>query len=53
MDNEQLIKEVIQWLITTKNTDMLDESDVNLIYNDYIASLGVNPEMDQVTVCEG
>jgi hypothetical protein len=34
MDNEQLIKEVIQWLITTKNTEMLDESDVDLVYKD-------------------
>lgn len=34
MDNEQLIKEVIQLLITTKNTEMLDESDVDLVYKD-------------------
>jgi hypothetical protein len=36
MDNEQLIKDVIRWIITTKNTEMLDESDVDLVYKDYV-----------------
>ena len=36
MENEQLIKDVIKWIITTKNTEMLDDSDVDLVYADYI-----------------
>ena len=36
MNNEQLIKDVIRWIITSKNTEMLDESDVDLVYKDYI-----------------
>jgi hypothetical protein len=36
MNNEQLIKDVIRWIITSKNTEMLDASDVDLVYKDYI-----------------
>ena len=36
MNNEQLIKDVIRWIITTKNTEMLDESDIELVYSDYM-----------------
>jgi hypothetical protein len=36
MNNEQLIKDIIRWIITSKNTEMLDASDVDLVYKDYI-----------------
>ena len=34
--NEQLIKDVLRWIITTKNTEMLDESDIDMVYKDYV-----------------
>lgn len=49
MDKEQLIKDVIRWIITTKNTEMLDESDVDLVYKDYVTEKVVNvPQADSV-----
>lgn len=49
MDKEQLIKDVIRWIITTKNTEMLDESDVDLVYKDYVTEQVVNvPQADSV-----
>ena len=34
--NEMLIKDVLRWIITFKNTEMLDEYDVDMVYSDYI-----------------
>jgi hypothetical protein len=49
MDNEQLIKDVIRWMITTKNTEMLDESDVDLVYKYYVTEqVGNVPQADSV-----
>lgn len=39
---EQLIKDVLRWIITTKNTEMLDDSDVDLVYKDYVNEKVVN-----------
>ena len=37
---EKIIKDVIRWIIETKNTECLDVDDVDMVYKDYMAEKG-------------
>jgi hypothetical protein len=38
--SEKIIKDILKWIIETKNTECLDVDDVDMVYKDYMTEKG-------------